>query len=158
MLELVFDFDEEAITLLFAHKVNELDGTSNVRLNGDYVVRFDAEPCCHKEVIALYHMIKAKQRFLHRIVEVKEIKMFPVENRYGETHFVRLKYKCTKVTLEHPIGGRTVITHTLREGRNNFIIKTPYNVKIERCHPDNFMAIATKNWGTKIARQIMNSI
>ncbi len=161
-MERVFIFIEEVHALLFAHHIHTMVGVSNVRLDtsaNDRVVRFDIEPEAVEGMLEQYRKVKAMQNEKHRIVEVKRPTMYPYEDkRSGEQRLMRFKFKCTKILIDHPIGGRSIVTHILRDGKNKFTFVSPYKFKIEIYHPDNFRAWSIEQWGLRLTQQILGEI
>lgn len=161
-MDRTFFFVETIHALLFAHHVSKVTGVWNVRLDEtckEPAVHLTADSMGIHKVLEWYHKLTTIERQKYKIKEVKQIKMFPMENKKtGETVFVRLKYSCVKVTIKHPVGGETMITHTLKQNKNHFTIKSPYGVVHDMCHPDNFIAWGTERWGKRMAQEILSSI
>lgn len=162
MMDRTFFFVETIHALLFAHHVSRVTGVWNVRLDetcSEPVVHLTMDAMGERFVLEWHQKLRKEEYRKYEIKEVKQIKMFPMEDKKtGVTVFIRLKYRCVKVMIAHPVGGVTTITHTLKQNKNHFTIKSPYGTITDMCHPDNFIAWATERWGRRLTNDVLRSI
>lgn len=166
-MERIYTFDTEINALLFAHHTSRVSGVENVVLepavaSGHGVrltVNDDAEPTVYEHFKKLGAVIR------HKIIDVKRPTMFPITDSSGDTSFMRLGYKCVKITIAHKEGGSSTLTYTCKPGTDphnrfgplkdyhQYTYTNMYGVKEEWCATSVFRTWSEKKFGVSLTNQ-----